>query len=87
MLVNDISGHTDLTADIYLGSNTINTLVAGRCTTSIDLGFNNRISCGPTGHAAALYAPVARASGRAEQGLATEIRQEIIAHAKQRATH
>lgn len=86
LLGNDISGHTVLTADIYLDSNTSNTLVAGRCTTSINLGVNNRINCGSSGHAAGLgaLAPVSR---NVLRGAVTQIHEELIARMKLRVKH
>ena len=57
LLGNVISAHTAATADIYLGTNTSNTFVAGRCKTYIDLGVDNQVACGT---AIGLAAPAAR---------------------------
>jgi hypothetical protein len=85
VLGNDISGHADLTADIYLGSNSIHTLVAGRCASAIDLGVANRINCGGNNHAAPInHAP---ALARRSQTLSTPgLRRELIDHALHRPT-
>lgn len=43
---NNISHHTATNVDVYLGTNTSSTLVAGQCETYLDLGVNNHIACG-----------------------------------------
>lgn len=45
-LANNISRLSPLNGDIYLGPNSTRNLVAGRCSTYIDLGMANRVLCG-----------------------------------------
>jgi hypothetical protein len=49
LLLNDISGHTSLVADIYFGPNTSNLLFVGQCATDIDQGVDNKIACNSGG--------------------------------------
>ena len=77
LLGNDISGHVDLTADVYLDVNTSDTLVAGSCVTAIDLGVANRVNCGQNGHASA-----GRRAGSGRRGLGPYVRRELIEQAK-----
>jgi hypothetical protein len=85
VLGNDISGHADLTADIYLGSNSSDTLVAGQCASAIDLGVANRINCGGYNHAAPITH--GRALGKRSQMLSTPgLHRELVDHALHRPT-
>jgi hypothetical protein len=45
-VANDISRLSPLNGDIFLGPNSIHNLVAGQCSTYIDLGTDNRVLCG-----------------------------------------
>ncbi len=82
---NDISGHADLTSDIYLGSNSNHTVVAGRCASAIDLGIANRVNCGGNIHAA----PISRGAVRALRARTLSmpgLHRELLDHALQRPT-
>jgi hypothetical protein len=48
LLLNDISGHTSLTTDVYFGTTTSNLRFVGRCQSDVDLGTNNSINCSPS---------------------------------------
>jgi hypothetical protein len=82
-LGNDISGHSDLTADVFLYSNTSNTLVAGRCATAIDFGVGNRINCGQHG-SPQHGAPALATKARRLQGLPADARREMVERAMNR---
>lgn len=60
---NAISQHSSFGADVYFGSNTSDLLLAGKCSTAIDLGIDNRILCGTTFGFAATAAPIAGRRG------------------------
>ena len=51
VLGNKISQASPSDADVFLGPDSSNTLVAGQCVSFVDLGMNNRVNCGgPNGH-------------------------------------